>query len=41
VRRSRPLAKAANVLAGKITCPGVAEAFGLTLAPAEELAASL
>ena len=41
VRRSPELASAANVLAGKITCPGVAEAFGLELTPAEELAAAL
>jgi hypothetical protein len=41
VKRSEPLAKAANVLAGKITCKGVAEAFGLSLEPAEELAARL
>ena len=41
VKRSKALAKAANVLAGKITCKGVAEAFGLSLEPAEELAARL
>jgi alanine dehydrogenase len=41
VRRSKPLAKAANVLSGRITCKGVAEAFGLSLDPAEELAARL
>jgi len=41
VKRSHPLATAANVLAGRITCPGVAEAFGLSLEPAEELVASL
>ncbi len=41
VRRSPPLAKAANVLAGRITCPGVAEAFGLALEPAERLATQL
>jgi len=41
VKRSKPLAKAANVLAGKITCKGVAEAFGLSLDPAEELVARL
>jgi alanine dehydrogenase len=41
VKRSKPLARAANVLAGKITCKGVAEAFGLLLDPAEELAARL
>ncbi len=29
VRESAPLASAANVLAGRITCAGVAEAFGL------------
>jgi len=41
VKRSRPLAQAANVLAGRVTCPGVAQAFGLSLEPAEELVASL
>ena len=41
VKKSKPLAKAANVLAGKITCKGVAEAFGMSLEPAEELAARL
>jgi alanine dehydrogenase len=41
VKESVPLSKAANVLAGRITCPGVAEAFGLAVEPAEELAARL
>jgi len=41
VRRSRPLATAANVLAGTITCPGVAEAFGWEATPAEEVAKKL
>jgi alanine dehydrogenase len=41
VERSKPLARAANVLAGCITCRGVAEAFGLELAPVEELVARL
>ena len=39
VARSKPLAKAANVLAGRVTCKGVAEAFGMRLEPVEELAA--
>ena len=41
VKKSPPLAKAANVLAGRITCKGVAEAFGLSLDPVEELVAQL
>jgi alanine dehydrogenase len=41
VRESAPLASAANVLAGRITCAGVAEAFGLEHVPAEEVAAQL
>jgi alanine dehydrogenase len=41
IRQSRPLATAANVIAGEITCPGVAQAFGLDLVPAPELAAKL
>jgi alanine dehydrogenase len=41
VRTRPPLARAANVLAGEITCPGVAEAFGLPLVPAEELVGRL
>jgi alanine dehydrogenase len=38
VRESVPLAKAANVLAGRITCRGVAEAFGMPLEAAEKAA---
>jgi alanine dehydrogenase len=41
VRRSKPLAQAANVLAGRLTCKGVADAFGMALDPVEELAAKL
>lgn len=41
VRKSKPLATAANILAGKITCKGVSDAFGLALEPAEELAGKL
>jgi alanine dehydrogenase len=41
VRESHPLASAANVLAGEVTCPGVAEAFGLRAVPAEEVARRL
>jgi len=41
IQESRPLATAANVIAGRITCPGVAQAFGLDIVPAGELAAKL
>jgi len=41
VKKSKALATAANILAGKITCKGVSDAFGLTLEPAEELAGKL
>ena len=41
VRESAPLATAANVLGGRITCPGVAEAFGMECVSADEVAASL
>ncbi len=41
IRRSRPLATAANVIAGQVTCPGVAQAFGMELVPPEEIAARL
>jgi alanine dehydrogenase len=38
VAKSRPLASAANILGGRVTCKGVAEAFGMRLDPVEELA---
>jgi len=41
VKKSKPLATAANVLAGRVTCRGVAEAFGMEYVPAEELAPRL
>jgi alanine dehydrogenase len=41
IRSSAPLATAANVIGGRITCPGVAQAFDLELAPAAVLAAQL
>ena len=41
VQSSKPLAKAANVLGGRITCKGVAEAFGMKLEPVEALAGRL
>ena len=41
VQKSKALASAANILAGKITCKGVSDAFGLALEPAEELAGRL
>ncbi|MDP6410605.1 MAG: alanine dehydrogenase [Planctomycetota bacterium] len=36
IRESRPLATAANVVAGRLTCRPVAEAFGLEYTPVEE-----
>jgi alanine dehydrogenase len=41
IRESDPLATAANVIAGKITCKGVAEAFGLEYVPPRTAAESL
>jgi len=41
VKKSKALATAANILAGKVTCKGVSDAFGLALEPAEELAGKL
>ncbi len=41
VLESRPLATAANVLAGRVTYAGVAEAFGIEYVPAEDVAADL
>ena len=41
IRESEPLATAANVIAGKITCKGVAEAFGMEYVPPRTAAESL
>ncbi len=41
MQKSPVLASAANVLAGKITYPGVAQAFGMEHTPAEEVARGL
>jgi len=41
IRESDPLATAANVIAGKITCKGVAEAFGMEYVPPRTAAESL
>jgi alanine dehydrogenase len=41
IRESEPLATAANVIAGKITCKGVAEAFGMEHVPPRTAAESL
>jgi alanine dehydrogenase len=38
VKRDRGLASAANILAGRITYKGVADAFGAEFVPAEEAA---
>lgn len=40
VRSSKPLATASNIMAGRVTYPGVAEAFGLEHVPVDEWAAS-
>ena len=41
IQSSMPLRKGANVIAGKLTCPGVAEAFDMELVSAEEAAGHL
>jgi alanine dehydrogenase len=41
IRESEPLATAANVIAGKITCKGVADAFGMEYVPPRVAAESL
>ena len=41
LKNSKPLATAANVIAGKITYRGVADAFGLAFTPPEEAAREL
>jgi alanine dehydrogenase len=41
IRESDPLATAANVIGGKVTCSGVAEAFGMDYVPPRTAAESL
>ena len=41
IRESRPLATAANVVAGQLTCKPVADAFGLDYTPVEEAVAAI
>ena len=41
IDESEPLRKAANVIAGQLTCPGVAEAFEMRLVPAAEAVRAL
>ena len=41
IKESRPLATAANCVAGKLTCPAVAEAFDMDYVPAEVVADTL